>query len=141
MVTEDHIVLSPKISIPLTELQIRFIRSSGPGGQHVNKTSSQAELVFDLQSPFIPEEDRAWLKSRLATKLDSQDRIRITAQTHRSQSQNRSEAIEKLDQLLTEAIKRPKKRKKTKPSKGAVERRLASKKRASEKKKSRNERF
>jgi ribosome-associated protein len=141
MVEDDRIVLSPKISIPLADLEIRFIRSSGPGGQHVNKTSSQAEIVFDLNSAHMPEEDRAWLLSRLSSKLDSEGRLRITAQTQRSQSQNKSEAIEKLDAMLTEALKRPKKRKKTKPTRSAVEKRLASKKRASDKKKSRNERF
>jgi ribosome-associated protein len=139
MIPEDSIVLSPTVHIPLSEIEIRFIRSSGPGGQHVNKTSSQAEIVFDLfGSQSVSEADREWLQHRLANKLDSEGKIRITAQTNRSQLQNRKEAIEKLRSLLTEALKRPKKRRKTKPTKASVERRLESKKRDSEKKKGRN---
>lgn len=142
MVTEDRIVLSASISIPLAELEIHFTRSSGPGGQHVNKTASQAEIVFDVAgSSSIPERDREWLLTRLASKLDSSGRLQVTSQAHRSQRQNKADAIEKLDALLTEAIKRPKKRKKTRPTKSSIERRLTSKKRASEKKKSRNERY
>jgi ribosome-associated protein len=142
MVTEDRIVLTDSIAIPLSELEIHFVRSSGPGGQHVNKTASQAEIIFDLgASPSIPEHDRVWLQSRLANKLDSSGRLHVTSQEHRSQRQNRSAAIEKLEALLAEAIKRPKKRKKTKPTKASVERRLTTKKKASEKKKSRNERY
>jgi ribosome-associated protein len=142
MPAPDVLRLSASVSIPIDELEIRFIRSAGPGGQHVNKTSSQAEVVLDLRnSPSLSEADREWLLTRLAGKLDSAGRIRVTSQAQRSQLQNKTAAIEKLESLLSEAIKRPKKRKKTKPSRASVERRLSTKKRESDKKKARSERF
>jgi ribosome-associated protein len=129
------------IEVPLSEISITFVRSSGPGGQHVNKTSTQAELTFDLgHSPSIPESDRQWLVARLATKLDSHGVLRITSQEYRSQLRNKRVALEKLEQLLQTAIHRPKKRKKTRPTRSAVEKRLSSKKKDSEKKKMRSHR-
>ena len=138
----DELVVSPSILIPLSEIEIAFTRSSGPGGQHVNKTSTRAEITFDLKnSPSIPEQDRVWLLSRLATKLDSDGRIHIAAQEYRSQLRNKQKAIERLEAMLQEAIKRPKKRKKSKPTKSSVEARLKSKKKASDIKKQRREKF
>ena len=139
---ETHLYITGTIQIPLSEIGISFVRSSGPGGQHVNKTSTQAELTFDLaHSPTLSENDREWLIGRLASKLDSNGVLRITSQEYRSQLRNRKNALEKLQSILQQAIARPKKRKKTKPSKGAVEKRLTSKKKAGEKKKLRRERF
>ena len=138
----DELVVSPSILIPLSEIEIAFTRSSGPGGQHVNKTSTRAEITFDLKnSPSIPEQDRVWLLSRLATKLDSDGRIHIAAQEYRSPLRNKQKAIERLEAMLQEAIKRPKKRKKSKPTKSSVEARLKSKKKASDIKKQRREKF
>ena len=134
--------IGKNIVIPLSEIQISFTRSSGPGGQHVNKTSTQAELTFDLaNSPSIPSEDRDWLLTRLASKLDSNGVLRVTAQEYRSQLRNKTGALEKLQSQLTEALIRPKKRKKTKPSAAARRKRLDSKKKAGEKKRLRSERF
>ncbi len=139
MEEEKFLRVSSRLSIPLEEIEISFTRSSGPGGQHVNKTSTQAELSFNLaHSPSISEEDRTWLLSRLASKLDSEGRLRVTSQAYRSQLRNKNAALEKLASILGNALVRPKARKKTKPSKTAKETRLHSKKKASEKKRMRS---
>lgn len=131
-----------RLRIPLDEIRISFTRSSGPGGQHVNKTSTQAELIFDLaHSPSLSDADRAWLLSRLASKLDSSGALHISSQEFRSQLRNKNAAMEKLQNLLEGAIHRPKPRKKVKLSKAAKETRLRAKKIAGEKKKLRAERF
>jgi ribosome-associated protein len=125
----DRIELSRGISIPLSEIDIRFVRSSGPGGQHVNKTSTQAEISFDLAgSPSIPGSERTWLRSRLASKLDTEGKLQVTSQAYRSQLRNREDAIEKLIAMLNQALQRPKKRRPTRPTRGAKESRLRSKK-------------
>ncbi|MDP4198283.1 MAG: alternative ribosome rescue aminoacyl-tRNA hydrolase ArfB [Bacteroidota bacterium] len=133
--------ISDRLQIPLAEIEISFTRSSGPGGQHVNKTSTRAEIAFDLaHSPSIPEADRAWMMGRLQSKLDTEGKLHIAAQEYRSQLRNRQAAIDRLEALLQQAILRPKKRKKSKPTRSAVERRLSSKKRESEKKRERRTR-
>jgi ribosome-associated protein len=138
MEEEKYLRISSRLRIPLEEIEIFYTRSSGPGGQHVNKTSTQAELAFDLaRSPSISEEDRIWLLNRLAPKLDSEGRLRVTSQAYRSQLRNKNAALEKLASMLGNALVRPKGRKKTKPSKTAKETRLRSKKKASEKKRMR----
>ncbi len=136
--SENQLIITESLRIPLAEIAIDFVRSSGPGGQHVNKTSTQAELTFDLaHSPSVSELDRAWLISRLGTKLDSSGVLRVTSQEFRSQLRNKNAALDKLQAMLAAAMHRPKKRKKTKPSRSAVEKRLAGKKKESEKKKMR----
>ena len=136
---ENQLIITNSLRIPLSEIDITYVRSSGPGGQHVNKTSTQAELTFDLaHSPSIIEFDRAWLISRLGTKLDTNGVLRITSQEFRSQLRNKNAALEKLQAMLTTAMHRPKKRKKTRPSRSAVEKRLTSKKKAGETKKLRS---
>ena len=138
----DVLVISNTVRIPVSEVQNSFTRSSGPGGQHVNKTSTRAEITFDLQnSVSIPEHERSWLLTRLASKLDTNGQIHIAAQEYRSQRRNKQAAIERLREILQEALKRPKKRKKSKPSRSSVEARLQSKKRDSETKKQRREKF
>ena len=134
--------ITPHARIPLEEIRISFTRSSGPGGQHVNKTSTQAELAFDLaHSPSFSEADRAWLLNKLATKLDSTGVLHVSSQEFRSQLRNKNAALEKLQALLERAIERPRPRKKVKLSKAAKETRLRMKKIAGEKKKMRTERF
>jgi ribosome-associated protein len=123
------------IRIPMSELMFRFVRSSGPGGQHVNKTSTQVELTFDIAaSAGISEADKRWLLSRLGAKLDTSGLLQIASQEHRSQLRNKTEATRRLVAMLEQALIRPKKRKPTKPSKSAKEKRLKSKKIVAEKK-------
>ena len=138
----DAIVVSDRVQIPRSELQISFTRSSGPGGQHVNKTSTRAEIAFDLKnSPSISEDHRLWLGKQLQSKLDTEGILHIAAQEYRSQLRNKEAAIQRLQTMLQEAIKRPKKRKRSKPTRSAVESRLKSKKKAGEIKKQRREKF
>ena len=138
----DSILLNDKISIPASELDIRFSRSSGPGGQHVNKTSTQAELTFDLAgSPSIPPEDKEWLLEKLKHRLDSNGQLRLTSQDTRSQRQNKAIVLERFAEILRHGLRRPKKRKPTKPSRAAVQRRIESKKKHGEKKSQRRAQF
>ena len=138
----DRLNINDKISIPVSELQISFSRSGGPGGQHVNKTSTQAELMFDLLStPSIPPEDREWLMERLKHRLDSTGRLRLISQDTRSQRQNKAIVLERFAELMSHALRRPKKRKATKPTKGSIERRIESKKKHSATKSQRRAQF
>jgi ribosome-associated protein len=138
----EIITLNDKISIPVSELEIRFSRSGGPGGQHVNKTSTQTELTFDLvNSPSIPEEEREWLIEKLKHRLDSSGRLRFTSQDTRSQRQNKAIVLERFEEVLRHALRRPKKRRPTKPSKAAVQRRIEAKKKRSETKSQRRAQF
>ncbi|GAA3426172.1 alternative ribosome rescue aminoacyl-tRNA hydrolase ArfB [Streptosporangium sandarakinum] len=125
--------ISGSVIVPETELRWRFSRSSGPGGQGVNTTDSRVELGFDLAATdaFPPAlKDRAL--SRLGPRLVN-GVITVTASEFRSQLRNREAAGMRLAQLLREAIAPPaRKRRPTKPSRGAVERRIADKKRRSE---------
>ncbi|GAB2816329.1 alternative ribosome rescue aminoacyl-tRNA hydrolase ArfB [Actinocorallia aurea] len=120
------------VVVPETELSWRFSRSSGPGGQHVNTSSTAAELTFDVAgSPSIPENLRDRALRRLAGRLVA-GAVTIRAEEFRSQLRNREAARERLADLLRTALAPPpKKRKATRPSRGAVQRRLDNKKRRS----------
>ena len=121
------------LEIPEAELSWRFSRSSGPGGQSVNTTDSRAELTFDLAgSPSVPEHLRARALARLEHRLVD-GALTIAASEYRSQHRNREAARARLVDVLTEALAPPApKRRPTKPSRGARERRLAGKKRRSQ---------
>ncbi|HFQ94683.1 MAG TPA: aminoacyl-tRNA hydrolase, partial [Anaerolineae bacterium] len=118
----------------------RFSGSSGPGGQHVNKTATKATLLFDARhSPSLTEAQRQLILAKLANRIDKEGTLRIEAQTFRSQRRNRDTAVTKFRLLLAQALKEPKKRKKTRPSRAAQEKRLAAKKKQSEKKRRRRQ--
>jgi ribosome-associated protein len=121
------------ITIPPEELSWRFSRSQGPGGQSVNTTDSQAELSFDLlRSAALPAQMRERALQALAGRL-SEGVLTVTASEFRSQLRNREAAAQRLSALLTEATAPPPPpRKKTRPTRGSVERRLAEKQRRSE---------
>lgn len=132
---EREVFINSNLSISRDELDFRFSRSGGPGGQHVNRVESKVELLFDVKnSTSLSESQKAQLLKKLASQLDNDGVLHIVDQTHRSQSRNREEAILKFQKLLQETLKPRKKRKKTKPTKSSIERRLQSKKRQSEKK-------
>jgi len=119
----------------LPELQFQTSRSSGPGGQNVNKVESRVELRFRLlDSQLLTDEQKQTLLQKLASKLTSESELLVVAQEDRSQLRNRETAIRKFHELLTKALHKPKPRKATKPSKGAVRQRLESKKKHGEKK-------
>lgn len=126
---ENVLVINEEWSIPLDEIAFRFATSSGPGGQHVNKSETKAILFFNIaQSPSIPDSFRERLLQKLATRLDSQGVLQIQAQDSRSQYQNRTLALARLQDVLREGLKVPKKRRPTRPSTAVREKRLAQKK-------------
>ncbi|WP_426165221.1 alternative ribosome rescue aminoacyl-tRNA hydrolase ArfB [Sandarakinorhabdus sp. DWP1-3-1] len=116
------------IIIPETELDESFIRASGPGGQNVNKVSSAVQLRFDVRaSPSLPDDVAVRLMRLAGSRLTRDGVIVITADRFRTQERNRADARERLQALVAAAEVRPVKRKPTRPSKGAKERRLAGK--------------
>ncbi len=129
MDVRDDVVVNARITIPVGELRERFSRSSGPGGQGVNTTDSRVELSFDVaRSSAVPESLRQRMLDRLGSRLVD-GVLTVTASEHRAQLANREAARERLAALLAEAAAPPpRKRKPTKPSKGAKERRIAAKK-------------
>jgi ribosome-associated protein len=130
--------INDKLSVHENEIEWNFSRASGPGGQKVNKTASAVQLRFDIQaSDSLPLEVKDRLM-RLASNRVTKDGVLILdASEQRSQAANRQAAIERFVQLLQRAWRRPARRKATKPSRGANERRLRAKKRRSEKKRRR----
>ena len=124
--------VTDRISIDEAELEEAFIRASGPGGQNVNKLSSAVQLRFDVRnSPSLPDDVRARLERLAGRRLTREGVLVIIAQRHRTQERNRADALERLVELIQRAAVAPVPRRPTKPSKGARERRLESKKRRS----------
>tara|TARA_B110000240_G_C13301333_1_gene368632 strand:- start:198 stop:602 length:405 start_codon:yes stop_codon:yes gene_type:complete len=119
----------------LKELNFKATRSSGAGGQHVNKTSSKIELSFDLENSLsLSENEKEVLKAKLSSKLTKENVLLLFCEETRSQHRNKEIAIKRFLAVLKTSLIRPKKRKKTKPSKGAMKRRVETKKRTSFKK-------
>ena len=124
--------ISPALRLPLAELEYQASRSGGPGGQHVNTSSTRIEVWWDVAgSPSLGEEQRQRLLSRLATRLDSGGRLRLVSSGSRSQLRNREEVTERLRELVAAALVVPKVRKRTRPSRAAKAARLESKRRRS----------
>jgi ribosome-associated protein len=134
---DDQILqISDQVSIPPAELAFRFSRSSGPGGQHVQKTSTRVELLFDVaHSPSLSERQRDQIMQRLAGYIDSEGILHLVAQSERSQLRNREEVVARFQSLMQRALKRRKRRKHTEPTVASQERRLRRKKRRGEIKK------
>lgn len=122
----------------LKELKFKAIRSSGAGGQHVNKVSSKVELTFNISnSNAFTEEEKELLYKNLATKLTKENVLILFCDETRSQHKNKEIVIQRFFELIKNGLKKPKTRKATKPSKASVKKRLENKKRASEKKQNR----
>ncbi len=120
--------ISPTISIPDDELIERFVRSSGPGGQNVNKLATAVELRFDAaNSPSLPDAVRARLLARRDRRITGEGVIVLSAQRFRTQERNREDARTRLTELIRTALVAPKPRVATKPTRGSKERRLSSK--------------
>lgn len=131
---EDPMPLGRHAAIPLTEIELRASRSSGPGGQHANVTASRIEASFDVEASGALSDEQ---KRRIASRLGP--RVTAVAQDARSQARNRELALERLQQRLTSAlmVKRP--RTATKPTRASVQRRLDSKRRQSTRKRDRRQ--
>ena len=126
---DNRLAITPVLSIPRAELRFRFTRSSGPGGQHVNRTSSQVELTFDvLHSPALSTEQRTRLIKGLRRRIDSEGVLHLVSHATRSQLENRADVTERFAALLASNLKPVKSRKATRPTRAAREKRLESKK-------------
>jgi ribosome-associated protein len=140
--TDDGIVVSPTLTIPRAEVQMRASRAGGPGGQHVNTSSTRIELLWDLtHSRAVSEEERARLLAKLAARLDAEGMVRVVASDRRSQGQNREAAEARLASIVRQALVVPKRRKKTRPTAASRERRLAEKRKRGERKRDRRRGF
>jgi len=136
----NDLPITPFVRIALSELDFSFVRSSGPGGQNVNKVNSKALLRWNVRtSESISEEVRQRLISKL--KLTAEGELLLASDEYRDQPRNREACLEKFRSLLAQALAIPKKRKKTKMSRSRVLKNQESKKRHSEKKKMRKLRF
>lgn len=134
----EGIRVNGTLVIPRSEIEVRASRSSGAGGQHVNKTSSRIEIEWNIaQSRSIGDEERARLLSRLKSRISENGAIRVVASDTRSQLRNREAAERRLAETIAEALVVPKKRKPTKRPRSADEERLAEKKKHSERKRER----
>jgi ribosome-associated protein len=137
----DALAVTSRLVIPADELAESFSRSSGPGGQNVNKVASKAELRWaPLRSRalgVLDERDREWLLSRLRPKLTLAGELVVTSSVTRDQLQNRADARDKLAAIVEAALFRPRPRRPTRPTRGSVERRIGEKKRRSARKRDR----
>jgi ribosome-associated protein len=122
--------VTDSIAIDESELQESFIRASGPGGQHVNKTESAVQLRFDVRhSPSLPNDVAVRLMKLAGSRMTQSGVIVITAQSERSQKRNREEALARLVELIREASVKPVPRRATKPTKASKQKRIDTKKR------------
>lgn len=128
----EQLKVNESVSIPLSEIELRTSRSSGPGGQHANVTASRVEAVFDVEvSTALDEPQRARLIERIGPVVTA------VAQDARSQARNRELALQRLAEKLSAALKVPRRRRPTRPTRASRERRLEQKRRAAERKRTR----
>lgn len=134
----EDLVLPGGIEIPAREIEVSYSRSSGPGGQHVNKTETRVSLRFAaLHSPSLTEESRRRLREKLGSRLTAGGEILVHCDRHRDRSRNHAEALARLRAILSAALYRPRKRRPTRPTRSSVERRLDHKRRQSSRKRDR----
>ncbi len=129
------------VAIPRSEVEVRASRAGGPGGQHVNTSSTRVEVTWRPgTSVALSDAQRARLADQLATRLDSSGAVRVVASDTRSQSQNRELAEQRLAELVRRALVVPKVRRATKPSRASKERRIGEKKKQGDRKRERRRR-
>ncbi|HEU4641900.1 MAG TPA: alternative ribosome rescue aminoacyl-tRNA hydrolase ArfB [Gemmatimonadaceae bacterium] len=126
----DDLRVNERVAIPRAELVARATRSGGPGGQHVNTSSTRVELLWNVrESRALDDAARERVLAKLGTRIDAEGWLRVVASESRSQLRNREAAEERLATLVRDALVVPRKRVRTKPTRAAKERRLSEKKR------------
>ena len=124
----ELVPITPRLAIPRAELAFRATRSGGPGGQHVNTSSTRIELVWNVAaSPSLTPVERERLLAKLAHRLDSDGQLRIVAQEERSQLRNREAAVARFAAMVAQALVVPKVRRATRPTKASKAKRLDTK--------------
>ena len=132
MSADGDLHIAPGIIVPAWELQESFVRASGPGGQNVNKVSTAVQLRWNAAASSLPPEIKARFLKRYQSRLTREGDIIIDAKTHRRQVLNREEARARLSDMIKAVVAPPKRRIKTRPTKGSVARRLTEKKQRGE---------
>ena len=135
------LVVNARLKIPLREITFTFVRSSGPGGQNVNKVSSKAQLRWPItESPSLPEAVRRRFLAQFARRINHEGELILTSQRFRDAGRNVADCLEKLRAMLAEVAQPPRPRKPTRPTAGSVRRRLDDKRKQSRKKENRRSR-
>ena len=132
--------ISPSVQIDENELQIDFVRASGPGGQNGNKVATAAQLRYDVRASSLPEDVKSRLLHLAGKRVTNEGLLLIEARRFRTQEQNREDAIQRFVELVRKALVAPRKRRKTQPTRASKEERLKEKKRRAEIKKIRQSR-
>jgi ribosome-associated protein len=133
-VSDDGVLeVNDSVRVPRGELTYRATRSGGPGGQHVNTSSTRVELAWNVDaSPSVSDEERARIREKLSNRISGEGLLLLSASEHRSQNRNKEAVTERFVELVRQALVVQAKRKKTRPSKAAREARLHAKKHRSE---------
>jgi ribosome-associated protein len=140
MTVPQIVPINSRITIPRSELRFTFVRSSGPGGQNVNKVASKAVLRWSVRnSSAVSDEQRERIARRLLRRINDRGELILTSQRYRDQAKNIDDCLNKLQSLVASAVVPPRPRKKTRPSKAARETRLRDKRAAAEKKQRRRQ--
>jgi ribosome-associated protein len=128
--SDDSIRINPELSLPLAEITFRASRSGGPGGQHVNTSSTRVELLWDAaRSPSLTEEQRERVMAKLRNRINAEGVFSLASSTTRSQFRNREDALERFANVLARALETQRPRKRTRPTAASREERLEAKRR------------